>query len=293
VSATSHRDDATPLVSVVIPCRNGAATLGAQLDAVLGQQAAWAFEVIVANDGSTDATAALVDAYAARDDRVRRIEVTAPGGINAGRNQGVRAAAGSHLLLCDSDDVVRPGWLAAYVDAFAGGAQAVAGGLDFTLPNGREIVRHRRLFTFELFARASPWGYGANCGFTRAAFDAVGGFDERFTLGNDDIDFFIRLDEAGIALVLVPEAVVTYYLRDGVRSLYRQHFNHGRADVQFFMKWQGSGAVRPVLWSHPGSLRRALRYGARDVARRRDVIRIVAIHHGRIREAIARRVLCS
>ena len=78
-------------VSVVIPAHNAAETLGAQLDAVCAQAAPDA-EIIVVDNASTDGTAALVDARAATDPRVRRLVATNGRGPSYARNAGVEAA---------------------------------------------------------------------------------------------------------------------------------------------------------------------------------------------------------
>ena len=102
----------TPLrrmsISVIIPAYNRATLLPATLDAVLAQTLP-PDEVIVVDDGSIDDTAAVARGYAPR---VRCLTI-ANGGDLVARNAGMAAARGSHVAFCDSDDVWRPGFLAA------------------------------------------------------------------------------------------------------------------------------------------------------------------------------------
>lgn len=108
---------APPLISVVIPCFNVAATLNETLDSVLGQS--WRqIEVIAVDDSSTDATPAILAAYAARDTRVRVIRQP-NAGCAAARNTGIAQAQGAYIGLIDADDLWLPGYLAAHMQRFA------------------------------------------------------------------------------------------------------------------------------------------------------------------------------
>ena len=93
----------TPRVSVVIPTFNRAGLVGQAIDSVLVQTFD-DFEIIVADDGSTDDTAARVAAYG---DRVRYVQ-TQHGGVAHARNVGTRAARGAYLAYLDSDDRLYP-----------------------------------------------------------------------------------------------------------------------------------------------------------------------------------------
>lgn len=93
---------------VIIPTYNRASLLPATLEAVLGQTLPPA-EVILVDDGSTDDTAAVAARYAPR---VRLLTITNSGELVA-RNSGLRAAGSDRVAFCDSDDLWRPGFLAA------------------------------------------------------------------------------------------------------------------------------------------------------------------------------------
>jgi CDP-glycerol glycerophosphotransferase len=91
-------------VSVVVPFYNVAAYLEACLDS-LAQQTAADLEVVMVDDGSTDASAEIAEAYAARDGRFRLVR-QANAGLGAARNTGVTHASGEFVAFVDSDDVV-------------------------------------------------------------------------------------------------------------------------------------------------------------------------------------------
>jgi glycosyltransferase involved in cell wall biosynthesis len=222
-------------VSVVIPCRNEADTLGAQLSSLVTQQTTCTFEVIIADNGSTDGTAAVVRQFSREDPRVRIVDASSRVGINAARNIGVGSARAPVILLCDADDVVQPGWIEAFWLALSNGAQCVGGGVDYILPDGRRGHSERQLY-FSVSNRP-PYALGANCGFVIDAFIAIGGFDESFAGGADEIEFFWRAASAGYPLTLVPEAVIDKRMRTALRALYRQQYSYGKGRARLNRKF--------------------------------------------------------
>jgi O-antigen/teichoic acid export membrane protein/GT2 family glycosyltransferase len=106
-------EDRSKLVSVIVPTFNRAYCLGRTLDSALAQSHR-SLEIIVVDDGSTDATRALVEDYSSRDPRVRYI-FQENRGVSAARNRGIRTAQGEYVALLDSDDVWVPWKLQAQV----------------------------------------------------------------------------------------------------------------------------------------------------------------------------------
>jgi hypothetical protein len=102
----------TPTISVIVPAYNAAATLARALDSVLAQT--WpAHEVVVVDDGSTDATGAVVTAYAGKKDSVAvRYVRQDNAGPSAARNRGVAEAVGDWIAFLDADDWYYPWRLA-------------------------------------------------------------------------------------------------------------------------------------------------------------------------------------
>lgn len=103
-----------PAVSIVMPVRNGADFLAAALDSLLAQTF-YDFELLVIDDGSHDATPELMADYAARDARIRLLQNTGFGVVDA-LNLGLEAANGELIARMDHDDFARPGRLAAQVE---------------------------------------------------------------------------------------------------------------------------------------------------------------------------------
>lgn len=157
------------------------------------------YEIVVADDGSRDATAAVAAASGARVVSVQHRQIAAT------RNSGARAARGDTLFFLDADTLLPGAVLRAALAALAGGA--VGGGaavrFDEPLPRGVKWL----LPPIAALYRAA--GFAAGCAIfcTRHSFEAAGGFDERL-FGAEEIAFSRALRGQG-RFVLLREAVVT------------------------------------------------------------------------------------
>jgi len=242
-------------VSVVIPCRNGASFISKQIDALLAQQTSALFEIIVANNGSTDETAEIIEQISARDRRVRLVDASRAVGVNVARNVGVRSANAGVILLTDADDVVHPGWLEAYRSAFAAGAQCAGGALNRVLADGTVLATECKLYRSQ--AANAAYANGTNCAFTVEAFQAVGGFDESFAGGADEVEFFWRLAWAGYRLQLVGDAVVDKLQHSDLNDAFVQHFKFGCGEARLMQKARprliqvavGLACLQTLIWS--------------------------------------------
>ena len=94
-----------PIISVVVPAYDAAATLGSTLASILDQSHA-ALEVLVVDDGSTDATAAIIERAAASDHRVVPVSYGENRGRSFARNEGMRRATGEWVAMVDADDLL-------------------------------------------------------------------------------------------------------------------------------------------------------------------------------------------
>ena len=120
-------ESAVPAVSVLLPCWNAAGSIAAALASVLAEREV-DLEVIVVDDGSTDATADVVLAIALKDPRVRLIRQPDNRGVSAARNLGLEHVRGEWLTLLDADDRFRPGAIGIlHRAATSTGALAVVG----------------------------------------------------------------------------------------------------------------------------------------------------------------------
>ncbi|ANB06721.1 glycosyl transferase [Streptomyces ambofaciens] len=107
-----------PRFSVILPCFKVQGFLRECLDSVLDQSYR-DIEVVAVDDCSPDGSGAILDEYAARDDRVRVLHLEENVGLGRARNAGLPHATGDYLLFLDSDDTLTPGALRAMADRLA------------------------------------------------------------------------------------------------------------------------------------------------------------------------------
>jgi glycosyltransferase involved in cell wall biosynthesis len=283
------------LVSVVIPCRNGAATLGRQLSALSQQDYEGAWEVVLADNGSTDGSAPIAEAWRTRLPGL--LVVDAPrAGINVARNAGVRASHGRIVALCDVDDEVAPGWLSGLVGGVANGNQVVGGCLDLAPLNTHlPPERTQRRAALANGLGFLPWPEGANIAFSREVFDRLNGFDETFVFGGDEIEFAWRAQLAGFSLGFVPEAVVNYSVRTSARRLFRQFLRYGSSHAQLYRQFRNHGMPRSPTKLIAGRWVWILTHAPAALVRRGEdreaVLRRAGIAVGRLRGSLKYRVL--
>lgn len=231
-------------VSVVIPARNAALTLGMQLDALASQESSVSYEVLVVDNGSTDATTAVAASYADRMD-IRVLTCPLPG-VNAARNVGSAAASGRLLLFCDADDRVERGWVQAMAqglekyDAVGGRIDNDSLSADFA---GGWMPRHPA--GIPTMARFLPRAITANFGVHRAVWEAVGGFSEAYEYGCTDTEFCWRLQLQSFSLGYAEDAVVAYRHRATLKGSARKAYRTGRARGRLFRDFHPYGMPRP------------------------------------------------
>jgi glycosyltransferase involved in cell wall biosynthesis len=237
-----------PEVSVVIPVRNGAATIADQLVALATQVDAPVFEVIVSDNGSTDSTRTVVAAVAhAYRLPVRIVDSSQRSGVSHARNAGTRAARADIVLICDADDIVGPTWVGAMSEALEY-FDVVGGPLEHHRLNPDIPAEYREdLRRLPQLDGTFAYAQGANFGTRRGVIDAIGGWDETYDAGADDADFSVKAQLAGFSLAYVPDAPVHYRLRSGLTATFMQTFKYGRETALLYKRFRPSGV-------HPKSL---------------------------------------
>lgn len=216
-----------PAVSVIVPARDASGTLPALLDALAALDPVdGGVEVLVADDGSRDGTAALAAGHAVG---ARVISVPdAPAGPGAARNAAIAQAGGAVLAFTDADCAPEPGWLAAALAGLAAGADVVQGAVVPAVPCGPfdRTVRVGQLTG--LFETANL--------VVRAEWVArVGGFEpwlrpRRTKELGEDVWLGWRMTRAGARVAFAADAVVAHAVFPGTpRSFVAEH-----ARLRFF-----------------------------------------------------------
>ena len=227
-------------VSVVIAARDAAATIEEQLAALAAQVWDGEWEVLVVDNGSTDATRDIVRAAAARWPSLHLVAATDGVGPAYARNAGGRVATGRSLAFCDADDVVAPGWVAAMGEALRAD-EFTCGPIDIVTLNPPWLAGSRGTTGTQaaaIFEDRFPFASSCNMGIRRARFLDANGFDEDLFAG-EDVDLSMRLFCAGIPLAYVPDALVRYRYRPTLRSTYDRAVAYGRARPLIAERWRG------------------------------------------------------
>jgi glycosyltransferase involved in cell wall biosynthesis len=222
-------------LSVVIPAWNAVATIEGCLRSVLASDDP-SLEVVVVDDGSTDATRDIVADIFARDPRGSLVVLASNAGPAAARNAGAQHARGAYLLFLDSDTMVLPDTLTRFAQSVTAD-RAVVGIYDAEPLTPGWTARYKAYLNHHLFSRDGTVAYetfpGGIGGMNADAFRAVGGFDESIKWGMDyECEAFgDRLRAAGHTLVLDPSIRVRHRFPGFARAT-RTYFSR----VSIFME---------------------------------------------------------
>ena len=206
------------------------------------------FEVVVVNNGSTDGTAALVEAESRRG-RFTLVRVDEPEpGLSVARNRGAEQAKGGVLIFLDDDAVVETNWLAAYDAQYALNPQAVVQGRIIPrFEGGRPAwIGEELLARYGLLDEGNEADilkgnlHGGNFSVPAGIFRQLGGFREDLGAGRigfgEDSDFCARARSAGFSIRYEPDALMFHMIsseRATRRELLRRCYRSGRSQAMF------------------------------------------------------------
>ncbi len=231
-------------VSVVLPCYNGASTLGVILDSLVRQTYAGEWELIFVNNGSTDNSVEIAESYRSRLQTLRVLQAYSGrgprGNVGHSYTVGFRAARGGLILVCESDDELDARWLEEMVRALETTQFAVPA-LEYEKLNPPSLTwgkdKGKQSRTEGLPSHAAPlylpFAVCNAIGMTRQCYERVG--DPTDWIGPPwDVDYSWRVQLAGMQLTFVPEALVHYRLRHKARDRWNQAKNWGKG--QFYLQ---------------------------------------------------------
>jgi glycosyltransferase involved in cell wall biosynthesis len=240
-------------MSIVIATKDRAEYLDRALQSFSHQIGAPTFEVVVVDNGSTDATSQVVErAKASYPFEVSYVYEERPN-RGAARNRGIAAAQGHLVLFCDDDVYAPAGFLAAH-DAAHSLSNFVVSGPIINVPSYHERPKP----ALANFSRA--FLCTCNASVPRVALDAVGGFDEQFHLyGWEDTELGVRLREHGMRAKFAWDAYIWHIKPPHdvtLESELRKVVERARMAVRFVKK-NGSRRVRSATGAYSANLLRA------------------------------------
>ncbi|HWF55529.1 MAG TPA: glycosyltransferase [Solirubrobacteraceae bacterium] len=283
-------------ISVVVCSRDGAADLRRCLSALERQTGvSGPLELVVVDDGSKDRTSEVAHAHGATVIRHERSR-----GLAAARNSGLRASTGPVVAFLDDDCEPAEDWAAHILDAYDAAALGVGGPIEPSHDGGRLggfIVRNNPLRPLEAeLDRSENWVYrlwlylrrqwqpvpatgrrrtyglvGANMSFRRSALEAVGGFDEAFSFGADDLELCRRVAAAlpDGHLIFDERPRVAHHFKATLRDVLRRSRGYGLGSARLY---RHRGRPKPTLFPLPIVLAVVL-----AAARRRPVLWALAV----------------
>jgi cellulose synthase/poly-beta-1,6-N-acetylglucosamine synthase-like glycosyltransferase len=189
------------MLSFIVPAYNEERLLAATLAAIhaAAREIGIPYEIVVADDASTDGTGAIAAAAGARVVRAEHRQIAAT------RNSGARAALGDRFIFVDADTHVNAAVVHAAIAAMDSGA--VGGGAEVRFAEPAPRWGHVTVRLVIGFMRLTGWAAGCFVYCTRAAFEAVGGFDER-QFAAEEIVLSMALKRQG-RFVILRETVET------------------------------------------------------------------------------------
>jgi GT2 family glycosyltransferase len=254
----------SPVLSVIIITWNDAERLERCLRSIQYSKEEIDYEVIVVDDGSTDRTRAMLEAFPS----VKVVANKRNLGMAPGRNVGIRHATGEYLLFLDSDTEVRPGCFTNAVKALAADPEFWVGGCKTFRSDGSLEYNAKSFYTLRTlllrrtvlgkwFPHAASlrnhlnqhkdhgknflteWVAGAALIVKRDAIEKLGYFDEQFTYYFDDYDLCYQAWRMDRKVIYIANSMVVHHLSLRSRKSLRSALRHLRSAIYFYLKMRG------------------------------------------------------
>jgi glycosyltransferase involved in cell wall biosynthesis len=240
-------------VSVIIPCYNHGQFLEETIQSVLNSDYK-SIEIIIVDDGSTDGSSEVALNLAFQNPDQINVIMQENQGPSAARNRGIESSTGPYILCLDGDDRIGPTYISNAVQIL----------------DAQEDVKVVYCHAEKFGEKTGPWNLKPfsrsalaldNMIFISAMFrkedwQAIGGFDPRFTKGWEDWEFWINLLKSGGKVIKLPEIGFYYRIRGvsrrkSTKSVDKQNtieiLNTKHQD--FFKQYLGGPIRNPRSWS--------------------------------------------
>ena len=238
-----------PRISIVVCSYNGARTVRDTMEGC-ARLAYPDFELIVVNDGSTDALPDIVAEYPGA-----RLISTANRGLSSARNTGWQVATGEIVAYIDDDAYPDPHWLQFLAYRFMTGDWVGVGGPNIAPPGDGPIADcvanapggPVQVLISDTEAEHVP---GCNMAFRREALAAIDGFDVRYRAAGDDVDVCWRLQARGGKIGFHAGAMDWHHRRNSLKMYWNQQKGYGKAEALLEAKWpERYNAFGHLAWS--------------------------------------------
>jgi glycosyltransferase involved in cell wall biosynthesis len=258
------RGAVSPKLSVIVCSLNGAHGVDRCLRALAAQTIYSSLELIVVDDGSTDATSEVGRSHAAT---VVRHSTNL--GLAAARNSGLAVASAPIVAFLDDDCEPEPVWAEQLFTGYQKGVLGVGGPIlpaalpgfafgylkrnnplkpqEANLAKSDDIryrlglyLRRQWAAPGEDLSQREVYSFaGANMSFLRQALVQVGQFDERFRFGGEELDLCMRIRRAFPSdhLAFTPQAQVLHHFKPSMRDVLRRSRAYGRGSARLYRKW--------------------------------------------------------
>jgi len=285
-----HLDDETVAIvepvelSVVVTTRNRAGELNFALGSLLEQ--VWedgSWDIIVVDNGSTDATNSVIASWAEQCPvPVRVLRAVDQFNPSYARNTAAASTQARSLAFIDDDDVIGPGWVAAMGTALRD-HELVGSRFDYHQLNEPEVATHRGGFQTRDLGRLFdvPVVSSGGSGVRRTLWNHLGGHSEVIGYGGEDLDFALRAHRIGVSPTFCHDALYHVRLRSFPAASYRQgvafsrsvvslYHDHGRAlgapnasVVEVVRRWAGLAKRLPTIHQRGARLLWSFQLGQR------------------------------
>jgi len=237
--------------SIIIPCLNEEKTITHQLESLAAQKWAGSWEVVIADNGSTDGTLEIIKKYKKdKLNNIKLIDASLKKGVPYAVNTAVDAASGEFLLFCDADDQVGEGWLEAMTKALSE-HEFVACRTEVEKLNTPVLQKTRanpQAEGLQDYNYPNYLSHAASCsmGMRKDVFINLGGYDESFRILHDT-DLCWRAQLNDINIKFVDDALIHYRYRNTLKGMFKQSKSYGEYNVRLYKKYKELGMSELTL----------------------------------------------
>lgn len=254
------RGDDWPMVTVVVATYNGSRTLAECLRSLSGLNYPH-YEVLVIDDGSTDAVPEIASQHP-----VRYYRVEPNGGLSNARNEGIRRGDGEVIAFIDDDAYADPDWLFFMVSGMLDMEASAVGGPNFSPPDDGFIEQcvsdspgnPTHVLLGDELAEHVP---GCNMAYVKDDLEKIGMFNETHRAAGDDVDVCWKLLVRQKKIAFSPAAMVWHHRRPTISAYLKQQRGYGYAEAHLHQSypsrfnvmghsvWRGSIYDGHYVWS--------------------------------------------